>query len=279
MPLFRSMWNFAHTTLFSCPSSDNPLTRKPEPITAYRSLMESVIKLPIDLDKLPPFRAMRSALGLERTLYVWFVLWQELAYRAQEGNGAGRLPKTELPSFLTALEPVEPDPVKREKLLDQVLSAKLLLPDGDDYVCPRFMVLHGEMGPQRSQAQRGGDMRAYRQRMKKSEGEAFQQSLLISGGKLVDEEGLPLPAEDVRRLTRLIVACDNALYKSPRPPFAFTEGLIQDARAVLRRFADEQIDYVCTRVALHRNHPALNGLTTEKLLPMFGDIAQRMETT
>ena len=240
-------------------------------------LMDSLIKLPIDLDKLPPFRVLRSALGAERALFVWFVLWQELAYRAQEGGCPGRLPKVETASFLAALEPVEADAQKREQLLNLAFHSRLLVLDGEDYVCPRFAVLHGDMGQQRTQAQRGGDMRAYKQRMKKAGGAAFQQSLLISESKLVDEEGQPLAAEEVQRVTRLIVACDNALYKDPRPSFGFTEGLIQDARAVLKRFTDEQIDFVCNQVALHRNHPALNGLTAEKLLPMFGDIVQRME--
>jgi hypothetical protein len=120
-------------------------------------------------------------------------------------------------------------------------------------------------------------MRAYTQRMKKAQSQTFQQSLLISEAKLVDEQGEPLPAEEVRRVMRLIVACDNALFKPNRPPFGYTEGLIQEARGVLKRFTDEEIDMVCRTVALHRNHPSLNGVITEKLLPMFADVVKKLE--
>jgi hypothetical protein len=238
--------------------------------------MDSTVKLPIDLNSLPPFRELKLLLGLERALFVWWTLWQELGYRAQEGNCPGRLPLADVPSFLASLEPTEPNAEQRAQLLQHLVSVRLLKQDGEDFVCPRFAMLHGEMG-QRSQAQRGGDMRAFKLRMKKAGGQSFQQALLISETKLVDAEGQPLAAEEVKRVTRLIVCCDNALYKDPRPSYGFTEGLIQDALRVLKRFTDEEIDFVCNKVALHRNHPALNGFTTEKLLPVFTDIVQKME--
>jgi hypothetical protein len=238
--------------------------------------VESNVKLPIDLNSLPPFRELKALLGLERALFVWWTLWQELGYRAQEGNCPGRLPAAEVASFVAALEPTESDPKARAQILEHLVAVRLLKRDGDDYVCVRFAISHSDMG-QRSQAQRGGDMRAYNLRMKKADGQAIQQSFLINEARLVDEQGQPLQAEQVKRVTRLIVACDNALYKGPRPDYGFTEGLIQEALRVLKQFTDEDIDYVCNRVARNRNHPALNGVTTEKLLPMFGGIVQKME--
>jgi hypothetical protein len=238
--------------------------------------MDSIVKLPIDLNSLPPFRELKAILGLERALFVWWTLWQELGYRAQEGNCPGRLPGAEVASFLAALEPTEPNAEKRAQIFDQLVAARLLKRDGEDYVCVRFAMTHSDMG-QRSQAQRGGDMRTYKMRMRQADNQAMQQSFLINEARLVDEQGQPLSAEQVKRVTRLIVACDNALYKGARPDYGFTEGLIQEALRVLKRFTDEDIDYVCNRVALRRNHPALNGVTTEKLLPMFDAIVQRME--
>jgi hypothetical protein len=238
--------------------------------------MDSALRLPIDLLQLPSFRQLKTRFGLERSLLIWFVLWQELRYRAQEGNCPGRLPAAEVPVVLAALSIAEPDESAQREIFNQIVASGLLKPDGQDFVCPRFALLHGAE-PNRSQAQKGGDMRAYTQRMKKAAGQTFQQSLLISETKLVDEEGQPLPAEEVKRVMRLIVACDNALFKPNRPPFGYTEGLIQEARAVLKRFTDEEIDLVCRTVALHRNHPSLNGVTTERLLPMFAEVAKKLE--
>lgn len=238
--------------------------------------MDYALRLPIDLLQLPPFRQLKTRFGLERSLFIWFVLWQELRYRAQEGNCPGRLPGVEVPLLLAALSLAEPDEAAQRDIFDHIVSSGLLKPDGQDFVCPRFALLHGAE-PNRSQAQKGGDMRAYTQRMKKATSQTFQQSLLISEAKLVDEQGEPLLAEEVKRVMRLIVACDNALFKPNRPPFGYTEGLIQEARAVLKRFSDEEIDLVCRTVALHRNHPSLNGVTTEKLLPIFPDIMKKLE--
>jgi hypothetical protein len=240
--------------------------------------MDCAVKMPIDLLQLPPFRQLRQLMGsAERALFVWFTLWQELGYRAQEGNCPGRLPAQDAALFTAALEPVERDPEKRAQLFQHLLTVRLLSQDGPDYVCPRFAILHGQMGA-RSQAQRGGDVRAYGQRMEKAEHSAFQQSLLVPPGKLVDGEGRPLPAEQVRRVMRLIVACDNALFKGARPSWGFGEGLIASALRVLQRFTDEEVNQVCLAVARPRNHPALNGVTTEKMLPMFGEMVGRLET-
>jgi hypothetical protein len=120
-------------------------------------------------------------------------------------------------------------------------------------------------------------MRAFTQRMKKAQGQSFRQSLLINEARFVDDEEKPLSAEAVKRVMRLVVACDNALFKPNRLPFGYTEGLIAEARGVLKKFGDEEIDLVCRTVALHRNHPALNGVTTEKLLPMFDEVVRRLE--
>src|SRR5437660_1453993 len=138
--------------------------------------MDFAVKIPIDLIQLPPFRQLRDVLGgPEQALFVWFTLWQELGYRAQEGVSPGRLLGSDVPVFLAALQPCESDPTKRKEIFQHLISVRLLRQDENDYICPRFAVLHGDMG-HRSQAQRGGDMRAFNQRMRKADGLVFQQS-------------------------------------------------------------------------------------------------------
>lgn len=251
--------------------------------------MDGVLKLPIDLPQLPPFRQLKGVLGWERALGVWFVLWQELGYRCQEGGSPGRLLAGDVPGLKGALEifeaavPLTPDPSPRgegnrvDEIFGELVKCRLLVADGEDWVCPRFALLHGEAHLARSQAQRGGDMKAYLARQKRAEGEVFKQSCLIPEARLVDGEGQPLEADLVKRLMRLIVACDNALFKGTRPHYLFTEGLIADALEVLRKYSEEEVDLVLRTVVKHRNHPALGGMSAEKLLPKFGEIVGRLD--
>ncbi len=233
--------------------------------------------MPIDLLQLPPFRQMRVAFGLERALFVWWTLWQELGYRVQEGGQPGRLAQADVPMFTSALAPVLPEPNKQQDALQALVSCNLLKPDGVDFYCPRFALLHGQVAANRSQAQQGGDMKAFNQRMKKAPQQAFQQSLLTPVNKLVDGNGQPLSADLVKRVMWLITACDNALFKEMRPEFTITEGLVQSALEVTQRYSDEEILAVSRKLVKHRTHPALLGMTTEKLLPMFGDVVGKLE--
>ena len=240
--------------------------------------MDTTVKMPIDLVQLPNFRQLRDLVGgVERALFVWWTLWQELGYPVQEGNAPGMMPASDRTMFLAALEPGEPDAGKREELLKHCLTARLLKVEGADLFCPRFAVLHGAVGGGGgSLAQLGGDMKAYHQGKRSVPAVAFQQSLLIQEAKMVDAEGKPLSRDEVKRVTRLVVSCDNALYRSDRPAYAYTEGLIQDALVVLKQFSDEEIDIVCDRLAKYRRHIAMSGMTTEKLLPQFREVLGKM---
>ncbi len=244
--------------------------------------MESIIKLPVDLEQLPPFRQLCHALGnASKALHVWFSIWKELFYRMQEGAAPGRILRAEGDGFIDRtlmglrLDTAAVLPEVRQQVLEAMFK-----PDGEDLVCLRFIALHGgvSLAP-RSMAQRGGDMRAFNMRMKSqaTAEAAFQQALNISEHKFVDEAGAPLEAELTRRVTRLIIACDNALFRPMRQAFGYTEGLIQSALRVARRHSDEEIDLICRSVAGHRGHPALNGMNTEKLLEVFSDIAGALE--
>lgn len=237
--------------------------------------MEAVLKLPSDLPQLPQFRALQRALGDEpcRALWLWYGLFQELKYRQDEGGRCGLLPGAEVASVLSSLG------VDRD-FFDRVMVglSRLLVAEGVDFVCPRYVLLHASCAPGgRSREQMGGDMRAFRSRQAGVTERAMQVTLALPGERFVDAEGVALDSDTVRRVTRLVICCDNALYKEPRPTAGFGEGLIQNAVGVLRKFSDEEIDFVCEKVARNRAHPVLVGMTTEKLLPIFGDLVGRMD--
>jgi hypothetical protein len=227
------------------------------------------LQLPIDLTSLPPFRLLEASLGPARALWVWWLTWRELAYLMEDGLAPGRIRGEDRPSFVQALTLPGEEGASGARVWELLISSRLLKPDGPDWVCPRFSLLHGAPS-NRSQAQRGGDMKNFNARQRAMPSEARQQALALPLSKLVDEHGEPLDQMMAERVTRLIVSCDNALFKNPRPPHGYSEGLVQDALRVVSQVSDEQVQEVCHFVAQHRGHPMLT--TTERLLPMFGEV-------
>lgn len=232
-------------------------------------------QLPLDLTSLPPFRALEGSLKSHEALWVWWTLWRELSYLAQEGVCPGRVRAEDRPIIERTLGvPDQPD-LTGETLWKLLVDSRLLKADGEDWVCVRFAALNGGGGGSRSSAQRGGDMRAFQARQRRLEGEAFQQGLLLGDKVMVTSDGAKLPEGTQQRVTRLIIACDNALFQAQRAAHGYTEGLVQDALRVLARFSDEEIDRVVRFVASKRNHALLS--TTEKLLPKFAEIVPLLE--
>jgi hypothetical protein len=235
------------------------------------------LKLPIDLPRVLPFRQLQAALGFARSLSVWFLLYQDLAYRMREGQPPGRMPLAEQGQFVALLQDIEPEAAAREGVFQALLDARVLRVDGGQYVCDRFIAAHagGEQTPS-GVARLGGLMRGFQSKQRRLQSQAFQQSLNILPDKFKDEAGEPLSPELVDRVTRLIITCDNALGKPTRPASGFTEGLIQSAVQVANRFDDDQIDHICRQVVFHRGHPRIVGLTTERLLPAFGGLSHEL---
>lgn len=241
----------------------------------------SNLALPIDLPQLPQFRQLKAHLKGDAgsALLAWYVLWQQLAYRAQDGTPAGRLPGSDVATVVDALEDLHGAVTDRRALFDFFESPmKLLIRDGEDYVCPRFAGLNSHLSPvARSREQRGGDMKAFVHHQKKLEDGALELGLAVDGSKFKDKDGQPIMPEEARRAWWLISTCDNALFKPARPPYGFTEALIGDAVDVVRRHGDESIRSVARRLVENRVHPFVSGLTTERLLPQFGSIVAKLE--
>lgn len=234
--------------------------------------------MPPDLTQLPAFRRLRDELGDSlKAFFAWWLLFQQLKYLEQEGGACGRIAQADAPMFIKTLEDLArensalpPD----GKLFNRLLAVNLVKSDGPDFVCPRYQALNAPSGT--SIASKGGNMKAFHSRQKNLEQQAMQQSLKLHGSKFVDADNAPLPSDMVQRVTRTIIACDNALFKPSRPPMGFTEGLIQTALEVCQKFNDEQITHICEQVAAKRDHPRLSGYTTERMLPEFGNMLEKV---
>lgn len=250
--------------------------------------MEAVIKVPIDYQGSLVFlrlvewfqtTAAAKAGSLEAgrdwspvlANHVYTSLWRALALLGQEGREPGRVTPADRPLIVQVCATATGDAPSLFTALTE--GIKFFVRDGADLVCLRFAQSNTHLREgARSMNQRGGDLRAYTQRCVRTESESFQQSLLIAPDKLVDADGQALDASLVRRLKLLVLRVDNALFQPTRPPYLYSEELIQAALVVLAKLTDGEIAAVARQVALHRAHPALNNMSTEKLLPDFGNL-------
>jgi len=233
----------------------------------------SAVKLPLDLTQIHPFRELKAALGGVGAAHsAWWELWRELGYWAQEGNLIGRLPGEALAGFQNALTD---QGLPGEGTLASMVACKLLAPEADGYYCARFALLNRDLSGAKREAV-GGNMKKFYGDQKRLGGRVVQQVLSISGTKFVDKDGNPLSSEETEKVTRLIISCDNALFKGERPSPGFTEALIQDALVVSRQLTDDEIDCILRAVALKRAHPFLAGMTAERLLPQFRDMILKL---
>jgi hypothetical protein len=237
--------------------------------------MQTTIRLPLDLTQISPFREIKNGLlgdvGEAHTL--WWELWRELGYHAQEGVALGRLPGENVAGFKASL--IEQG-LDGDAGFDLLLKARVLVADGDDFTCPRFALLNSDFRLAKRESV-GAYIKNFNGRQKKMEDSLLRQATLISESKFVDEADCPLDPDMTRKVTRLIISCDNALFKPERPSVGFTEGLIQDALRVAKKLTDDEINSVLYAVAYKRTHPALNGMTTERLLPQFGELARKLQ--
>ena len=234
----------------------------------------SAVKLPLDLTQIHPFRELKSLLGGSGAAHaVWWELWRTLGYWAQEGSTIGKLPTEAAATFKNDLAETG---ASGEDVFQHLLTVKLLVPEDGGWFCPRFAVLNSDLLRAVKREQIGGNMRKFLHEQGKVRGKTMQLGLAISENKFVDETGAPLAEDEAEKVTRLIISCDNALFKGERPPALFTEALIQDALRVVRKLTEDEIDCVLRRVAYCRNHPILNCMTAEKLLPQFRDIMGKL---
>ena len=238
------------------------------------------IKIPGDVLQSPSFRRLRDSMPVtapddsqnRRAVWIWLTLWLELAGLQAEGGQAGLIPKGMVDSF--RLIWVDADP--QGDVMDRLVEFQILIKNGDDYHCPRYASLNGGMTGYRSQAQRGGDAKRFKQKMAGLEHESMQMGLTLLDKRFVDGEGVPMDPDEAKRVMMLILGCDHALFKEQRQPFAFTPVLMANAATLLRSMTGEEISRGIELIGSRREHPLLAGMTTEKLLPQFGQFVRKL---
>jgi len=241
--------------------------------------MNAAARFPLDLTELSVFRALKEPLGgVEQAMHFIWLLWRDLAQLTQEGGALGRMKAANVDAFLSLL--VEggkfKDKAAARAFWDQhiISPGGLGIADGDEVVFPRFVSLNPELAfkPRES---RGGHGRSFSFRIKKMNATLIQGALKLPTSHFVDAEGKPLDGETVERVTRLVMTCDAAL-KRERPIVGWTESLVAYALVVIKKYTDDQIYWICNKVALNYGAAILNGMTTERLLPKFDTITKEI---
>jgi hypothetical protein len=248
-------------------------------------MIEPSIKLHIDFQSMPAFRRLQSVFSVERqmtteaarraALCVWVELFIQLGYQVRDGNGRyGSIHRGELTFG------------EHDWIVDRLIEpCKILsVQDGEWLTCASFAELNtGLRIENRTQHQRGADMRAFQLRMRSADEKTNQQLLHIPSEIMVDEGGVPMDSQTVNRVRFVIVSFDNALFLSERPAWNYNRTIVQLALAKVREVENEpeesfrgRVIETCRRLVLKRGHAALNGMVTERLLTNWTEITEKV---
>lgn len=211
---------------------------------------------------------------------IFFSVFQTLYNSMTEGGQPGQLSLSDRPILISE---IASSGENGEFVLQQLVgTAKLLVQNDDGFFCPMFE-RYNKPGTNTRMQSMGGKQVAFDKRVKKVEAALMGDALKIPAAILIDATGAPLDGVRVKRLQNLIVRCDLALSKQIHAAKDYTAELVQNALPIIDSLSDDQISAINKLVIKHRateqfsGHPALIGLTTEKLLPRFSEMKQTLE--
>lgn len=215
---------------------------------------------------------------------IFFSVFQTLYNSMTEGGQPGQLSTSDQPILISE---IAASGENGEYVLQQLVgTAKLLVQNDDGFFCPMFERYNKPGGGNTRMQSEGGKKVAFDKRVKKVQDSMMGEALKIPAAILTettDAGGQPLDAAKLKRIQSLIVRCDLALGKQIHAAKDYTAELIANALLVVEVLTDGEIAAIMNLVIKHRatkqfsGHPALIGLTTEKLLPRFMEMKQTLE--
>lgn len=247
------------------------------------------IKIQRDMEQTPMVRRLRRVVaeakqGLASPVTVatrlWVMLWLELGLQQDSAKPAGVLDPDAARGYVEECNLPEGEKAQWETVVGWLVEAGILIAydgEGGGWFCPKYAELNAGGGGTRSQAQRGGDLRAFTMKQQRVGQDAMQLGLRLSAEKFKDAEGRDIEGDEAHRVMMLVIGCDNALFRESRPAHGFTATIMANGARVTRQYTEAQIQEVLRTVALRRGHPMLAGLSTERLLADFGDMVRRLQ--
>lgn len=230
---------------------------------------ELCLHIPKDFESRTSFRLLEAAIGKVTAAAWWLLLWRDLAYAAQ-CSPLGVLPQPQAELFNATAQASG----QQERALDILRRCdNLLVPVEGGLYCALFASQNKHLAPDHVSMQRvGGKKRGVEARARAIEVEATQQMTLIDPKLFTRPDGLAMNPDETRRTVMLVRMLDHYLGQPSRLQAHFSQGLVQDAYQVLRKYDEEQIKRFCTWLAIHREsghlHPAIP-TTTEEILRDF----------
>lgn len=234
-----------------------------------------MIHLPIDVEQWPEIRELRGVWPKEvDALGVTVRLFVELCRQVSVTRQVGVLTAKSVRSITREM----PD-----KWIEAMVDAGLLVPQGDDYSCPRFAGLHPHLDPSfRSPGMKGALHHRHRSDLKRFNARVTQVSLFLPPEWFAKPDGQAMSTAETQSVMMVIRAFDGALGRSERPEteLGYTQTLISDAFGVLTKHPPELIRTIAEAVLdlreNLRSHPAIPA-TTEQLLPQFDQVVRLPE--
>jgi hypothetical protein len=223
--------------------------------------MDRCLNIPIDLESRTSFRLLEreivstaaipsSVRAHEGAVALVFSMFREFGYAA-ESERVGFM--TEAQARVWADEGT---------LAMLAMAGGFLVKVEGGYECSLFAVNNQHLGKEYVSPQRmGGLARAAKFHRRAAEEDAVRQAALLQEDLFVTEEGAKMGAEEIQKVTMLIMLLDNCLGRASRLRKEFTAGLIADAHKVVNRYAPESINGFTQWLMANRTKPGVPSVT------------------
>jgi hypothetical protein len=238
------------------------------------------LHLPLDFERLRPFRLMVAQLtqlqlsgaqlspqvaGMTAT-FLWARLWVELGLLVQTTNQPGRLSLQDAELFKPTVNGVFGDNCDP---LAEMVKAEWLQAEEGGYRCAMFAEYNAHLAGNFMTKEEKGNVRSALVRQgKRLAIEAVAQGMLLPVEMFERPDGTRMNDTEQNRCMVLVKNLDNALGLPGRKNADFTQGLINDAFAVVAEHDADQLRQFYFWVAEHRGKPTVPR-STEGLLREF----------
>lgn len=203
------------------------------------SMSNNFIRFPIDLERRHDFRLLLQEMdGNEAlTLAIFFRLFRELQYLAQEGNEPGLITAAAWPMVVEELDKLDDEPPDWDRVLVGTSPRLLRRQDeGGGHVCPAFVVIAAAEPAARATASIPalGTAVSKVSRASRRLAEDPGLHLFLDEALFAGATGQPAwTSEERQSAAWLVHSIDSLLDRPRRQPHEFTVGLVTDAREAL----------------------------------------------
>lgn len=230
------------------------------------------LTLPRDFESYNCFRKFKSLIGHhstahEKAVYVFVKLWTELGYQVDIHGGSGVFKNSERELFGDSIG----DPAHFDKLV----QSEVLIPSGEDWVCPMFTMTNRELDKDHIPfTARGRLVQNFNRKHAKLSKAATPFVAKLPPESWTLEGGATIKPDQMRRIVMLIKTIDSVLRLTDRLPENYTPGLIHDTLRVVTNYSDDKVTIIMRR--LHIKKTTGMRRSTDYLLANFDEMVAKI---